>query len=74
MKRRLTWLFRCDDCGVIKYGSIKNIKCWGKWKLCRKCAIKAHPEDYAKPYVKRIISITKGIKKKYPKVRSEPYV
>ena len=61
-------MVRCDECGAIKYGSIKKIKCWGKWKLCRVCAVKEHPEAYAPPYIKMVISKQKGIGKRYIKV------
>ena len=61
-------MVRCDLCGAIKYGSIKKIKCWGKWKLCRECAVKEHPEAYALPYIKMVISKQKGIKKRYIRI------
>ena len=61
-------MVRCDLCGAIKYGSIKKIKCWGKWKLCRERAVKEHPEAYALPYIKMVISKQKGIKKRYIRI------
>jgi hypothetical protein len=61
-------LVRCDGCGVIKYGSIKKIKCWSNWKLCRECAVKEHPEEYAIPYIKMVISKQKGIRKRYVRI------
>ena len=64
-------MVRCDGCGVIKYGSTKKIKCWGKWKLCRVCAGKEHPEEYATPYIKMIETKKKGEKRvRYCSVKS----
>ena len=46
-------MVRCDECLAVHRGSYKHAMCWTKWKLCRLCAVKLHPEAYTVPYVKK---------------------
>ena len=55
-------MVRCNECLAVHHGSYKHAMCWTKWKLCRLCAVKLHPEAYTVPYVKKTYRVYGGKK------------
>lgn len=49
-------MVRCEECGSVHRGSYSKTMCWTKWKLCRFCATKLHPEEYTVHYVRKVMS------------------
>ena len=49
-------MVRCEECNIVHRGSYSKAMCWTRWKLCRFCAIKLHPEAYTVPYVRKVLS------------------
>ena len=48
-------MVRCSACDHVHRGSYSKTMCWTKWKLCRFCAAKLHPEAYTVPYVRKVM-------------------
>lgn len=41
-----------EGCGTCRGNKINNAKCWSKWKLCGKCAMKKYPKEYTRRIIR----------------------
>lgn len=39
---------RGEDCKTCRKNHLNRAKCWSKWGLCGKCAVKKYPQEYRK--------------------------
>lgn len=41
-----------EGCGTCRGNKINNAKCWSKWKLCGRCAMKKYPQEYTRRIIR----------------------